>query len=73
MTQDQGERITTALAYPKEGRDVPTLVTDNNLVTYGWITTRMELDPDQLRGKKLGPKKPNAALEPSTEVGTAAS
>ena len=46
MTVAQEERIITALAYPDEARDVRALVTENNLITYGWIGTRMELDPN---------------------------
>ena len=66
MTQEQVERITIALAYPDEGRDVQALVTKDNLVEHGWISTRMELDPDQLRGQKSGPKKTKVAAVPST-------
>ena len=50
-------QIHTTLASTKEGRDVWALVTEDNLVEYGWIFTRIELDPDQLCGHKSGPKK----------------
>ena len=50
VTAEQEERIATALAYPDEARDVRALVNEDNLITYGWIKVRMELDPDQLRG-----------------------
>ena len=50
MTAEQEERINIALAYPDEARDVRTLVNEDNLITHGWIGTRMELDPDQIRG-----------------------
>ena len=56
MTQEQGEWILTALAYLEEGTDVRALVTKDNLVEYRWISTRIELDPDQLRRQKSGPK-----------------
>ena len=46
MSRNQRQRILEALAYPKEYRDVRVLVTEDNLVTYGWISIRMELDPD---------------------------
>ena len=55
MTTEQEERINTALAYPDEARDVRAFVNEDNLITHGWIRTRMELDPDQLRGQKPGP------------------
>ena len=58
----------TALAYPDEGRDVRALVTKDNLVEYGWISTRTELDPDQLRGQKPAPKKAKAKVGPSTQA-----
>ena len=32
------------MAYPKKYRDVWVLVNEDSLVTYGWISTRMELD-----------------------------
>ena len=50
MTAEQEERINIALAFPDEARDVRALVNEDNLITYRWIGTRMELDPDQLRG-----------------------
>ena len=56
MTADQEERIATALADTDEARDVRALVNEDNLITHGWIGTRMELDPDQLRGQLSGPK-----------------
>ena len=68
MTQEQGERIMTALAYPDERRDVQALVTNDNLLEYKWISTRMELDPDQLRGQKSGAKKTKVAAVPSTQA-----
>ena len=46
MTREQAEQIATALACLDEGRDVRALVTEDNLMEYGWIFTRMELDPD---------------------------
>ena len=46
MTTEQEERINTALAYPDEARDVRALVNEDNLISHGWIRTRMELDPD---------------------------
>ena len=46
MTAVQEERITAALASPDEARDVRALVIEDNLITHGWIGTRMELDPD---------------------------
>ena len=59
-----------ALAYPKESRDVRVLVTEENLVSYGWTFTRIELDLDQLCGYKPAPKKSNPASgEPSFEAG----
>ena len=60
MTAVQEERITTALSYPDEARDVRALVIEDNLITYGWIGTRMELDPYQLRGQKSGSKQTKA-------------
>ena len=54
-----------ALASLDEGRDVRALVTEDNLVEYRWISTRMELDPDQLRGQKSSPKKPKIVTKPS--------
>ena len=55
MTGDQRQRIEVALTYPDEFRDVRVLVTEDHLVTYGWISTRIELDPDQLCGYKPAP------------------
>ena len=49
MTGDQRQRIEVALAYPDECRDVRVLVIEDNFVSYGWISTRMELDLDQLQ------------------------
>ena len=46
MTTEQEERINTALAYLDEARDVRALVNEDNLISHGWIRTRMELDPD---------------------------
>ena len=46
VSRDQRQRIMRALAVPDEFRDVRVLVNDDNLVTYGWISTLMELDPD---------------------------
>ena len=46
VTQEQAERIATALACPDEGQDVRAFVTEDNLVEYGWISTWMELDLD---------------------------
>ena len=46
-----------ALACPDEYRDVSVLIIEDNLVTYRWISTRMELDPDQLHPYKPAPKK----------------
>ena len=68
MTPEQAERIATALACPDEGRDVRALITEDNMVEYGWISTRMELDPDQLRGQKSAPKKAKAKAGPSTQA-----
>ena len=68
MTQEQGERILTTLAYLDEGRNVRALVTEDNLVEYKWISTRMELDLDQLCGQSSGPKKAKTAVEPSTQA-----
>ena len=68
MTLEQGKRIMTALAYPDEGRDVRALVTEDNLVEYGWISTRIELDTDQLYGQKSGPKRTKVAAVPSTQA-----
>ena len=62
VTQEQAERIATVLACPDEGRDVRALVTEDNMVEYRWISTRMELDPDQLRGQKSAPKKAKAKV-----------
>ena len=49
MSREQRQRIIRAFAVPDEYRDVWVLVNEDNLITYGWISTRMELDPDQLR------------------------
>ena len=69
MTRDQRQRIEVALAYPNEHRDVRVLVIEDNLVTYGSISTRIELYPDQLRPYKPTPKKSKpASWEPSSEV-----
>ena len=46
VVRKQAERIVTALACPDESRDVQALVTEDNLVEYGWISTWMELDLD---------------------------
>ena len=46
VTTEQEERINTALAYPDEARDIRALVNEDNLISHGWIRTRMELDPD---------------------------
>ena len=51
-----------ALSYLDMYRDVRVLVTEDNLVTYEWISTRIELDPDQLRPYKLAPKKSKPAF-----------
>ena len=58
--------ILEALAYPDEYRDVRVLVNEDNLVTYGWISTRMELDPDQLRACRPAPKKSKFAAGASS-------
>ena len=65
MTAGQGERIATALAYTDEGRDVRALVNEDNLITHGWIGTRMKLDPDQLRGQSSGPRQPKVSAKAS--------
>ena len=46
MTAAQEERIISALASPDEARDVRALVVEDNLISHGWIRTRMELDPN---------------------------
>ena len=69
MSRDQLQRIMEALAHPKEFRDVRVLITEDNLITYGWISTRMELDPDQLCTYKPAPKKSKSTIgEPSAAV-----
>ena len=35
---------------PRRGQGFWALVNEDNLITHRWIGTRMELDPDQLRG-----------------------
>ena len=62
VTRDQRQRIEVAIAYPDKFRDVRILVTEDNLVTYGWISTRIELDPDQLCRYKPPPKSPSPPL-----------
>ena len=66
MSGDQRERILEALAYPEEYRDVRVLITEDNLITYGWISTRMELDLDQLRPYKPASKKAKAKVGASS-------
>ena len=66
MSEDQRQRILEALAYLEEYRDVRVLVNEDNLVTYGWISTRMELDPDQLRPYKPAMKKSKAKVGASS-------
>ena len=61
MARDQRQRIEVAIAYSDKFRDVRILVTEDNLVTYGWISTCIELDPDQLRRYKPAPKKSKPA------------
>ena len=61
VTGAQRQRIEVGLTYPDEFRDVRVLVTDDNLVTYGWISTRRELDPGQLRRYKPASKKSEPA------------
>ena len=68
MTEAQGLRIHAAIAFLNKDRDVRALVTEDNLVAHGWISSRMELDPDQLHGPKSGPKKPKTAAGPSTQA-----
>ena len=68
VTRDQRQRIEVAIAYPDKFRDDRILVTEDNLVTYGWISTRIELDSDQLRRYKLAPapkKSKPTSREPS--------
>ena len=72
MIAEQEERINTALSFPDEARDVRALVTEDNLITHGWIRTRMELDPDQLRGQKSGPKQTKAPAGASGSTTTPA-
>ena len=62
VSPEQAERIAIVLACPDEGRDVWALVTEDNMVEYGWISTQMELDPDQPRGQKPAPKKAKAKV-----------
>ena len=70
MTAGQVERIATALAYPDKDRDVRALVNEDNLITHGWIGTRMELDPDQLRGQSSGPRQPKVSAKASGSTTT---
>ena len=43
---EQEERINIALTYPDEARDVRALVNEDNMISYGWIRTRIELEQD---------------------------
>ena len=70
MTAEQEERINTALSFPDEARDIRALVIEDNLITHGWIRTRMELDPDQLRGQISGPKQTKAPTGASGSTAT---
>ena len=70
MTAEQEERINTALSFPDEARDVRALVIEDNLITHGWIRTRMELDPDQLRVQKSSPKQTKAPVGASGSTAT---
>ena len=72
VTAEEEEWITTALAYPDEARDVRALVNEDNLITHGWIGTRMELDPDQLRGQSSGPRQPKVSAKASGSTTTPA-
>ena len=66
MSREQRQRIIRAFAVPDEYRDVWVLVNEDNLITYGWISTRMELDPDQLRPYKPATKKSKAKVRASS-------
>ena len=74
MTRDQRLRIKSTLAYPDGCRDVRALVSKDDLVSYEWISTRKELNPDQLCPYKQAPKKSKSkpTREPSAKVGVAA-
>ena len=70
MSAAQEERITSALSSPDEARDVRALVVEENLFFHKWIGTRMELDPDQLRGQKSGSKQTKASAGASGSTAT---
>ena len=69
MAGDQRQRIEVGLAYPDEYRGIRVLITEDNLVTYGSISTRMKLDPNQLRPFKPAQKKSKPTSgEPTAEA-----
>ena len=66
VSGDQQQRILKAPAIPVEYKDVRVLINEDNLTTYGWISTRLELDPDQLRPYKPAAKMPKSTIGASS-------